>query len=159
MGFGIILQPPYSPELNLVEKLWQYIKDHTIKNRTYDNLKDLEDKICEFVKNNLNPEIIRSVCNVKYVQLYLIIGIRSDKCSDSEIEQLLEVFTRAIGYFTSDLPEKYWENLNDFFDSDKSEISNFSLKIQKKPKGSVFQYIGEFKTDNKNLKIYAKSSN
>ena len=67
MGFGIILQPPYSPELNPVEKLWQYIKDHTIKNRTYDNLKDLEDKICEFVKNNLNPEIIRSVCNVKYV--------------------------------------------------------------------------------------------
>lgn len=63
----IILQPPYSPELNPVEKLWQYIKDHTIKNRTYHNLKDLEDKICEFVKNNLNPEIIRSVCNVKYV--------------------------------------------------------------------------------------------
>ncbi|MFZ8864249.1 MAG: transposase [Rickettsiales bacterium] len=67
MGFGIILQPPYSPELNLVEKLWQYIKDHTIKNRTYNNLKDLKDEICEFVKNNLNPEIIRSVCNVKYV--------------------------------------------------------------------------------------------
>ena len=67
MGFGIILQPPYSLELNPVEKLWQYIKNHTIKNRTYDNLKDLEDKICEFVKSNLNPEIIRSVCNVKYI--------------------------------------------------------------------------------------------
>jgi len=89
----------------------------------------------------------------------IVEDIRSDKCSDSEIENLLEVFTRAIGYFTSDLSEKYWENLNDFFDSDKSEISNFSLKIQKKPKGSVFQYIGEFKADNKNLKIYAKSSN
>jgi transposase len=23
----IIIQPPYSPELNPVEKLWQYIKD------------------------------------------------------------------------------------------------------------------------------------
>ena len=89
----------------------------------------------------------------------IVEDIRSDKCLDSEIEQLLEVFTRAIGYFTSDLPEKYWENLNDFFDSDKSEISNFSLKIQKKPKGSVFQYIGEFKSNAKNLKIYAKSSN
>ncbi len=89
----------------------------------------------------------------------IVEDIRSDKCSDSEIEQLLEVFTRAIGYFTSDLSEKYWENLNDFFDSNKSEISNFSLKIQKKPKGSVFQYVGEFKSDAKNLKIYAKSSN
>ena len=89
----------------------------------------------------------------------IVEDIRSDKCSDSEIEKLLEVFTRAIGYFSSDLSEKYWENLNDFFDSDKSEISNFSLKIQKKPKGSVFQYIGEFKSNAKNLKIYAKSSN
>ena len=89
----------------------------------------------------------------------IVEDIRSDKCSDSEIEKLLEVFTRAIGYFTNDLSEKYWENLNDFFDSNKSEISNFSLKIQKKPKGSVFQYIGEFRSNAKNLKIYAKSSN
>jgi len=88
----------------------------------------------------------------------IVEDIRSDKCSDSEIEQLLEVFTKAIGYFTNDLSEKYWENLNDFFDSNKSEISNFSLKIQKKPKGSVFQYIGEFRSNAKNLKIYAKSS-
>jgi len=29
----------------------------------------LEDRICEFIKNNLNPEIIKSVCNVKYVVL------------------------------------------------------------------------------------------
>ena len=63
----IILQPPYSPELNPVEKLWQYIKDHTIKNRVYDTLKDLEEKICEFIKNDLNPEIIKSVCNVRYI--------------------------------------------------------------------------------------------
>jgi transposase len=63
----IILQPPYSPELNPVEKLWQYIKDKTIKNRIYETIEELEDIICEFVKNNLNPEIIRSVCNVKYV--------------------------------------------------------------------------------------------
>lgn len=89
----------------------------------------------------------------------IVEDVRSDKCLDSEIEQLLEVFTSAIGYFNSDLSEKYWESLNDFFDSNKSEISNFSLKIQKKPKGSVFQYIGEFKSNAKNLKIYAKSSN
>ena len=89
----------------------------------------------------------------------IVEDIRSDKCSDSEIEQLLEVFTRAIGYFSSDLSEKYCESLNDFFDSNKSEISNFSLKVQKKSQGSVSQYISEFKADNKNLKIYAKFSN
>ena len=63
----IIIQPPYSPELNPVEKLWQYIKDKTIKNRVYETIEELEDKICEFVKNNLNREIIKSVCCVKYI--------------------------------------------------------------------------------------------
>lgn len=27
----LIYLPPYSPELNPVEKLWEYIKNHTIK--------------------------------------------------------------------------------------------------------------------------------
>jgi hypothetical protein len=84
--------------------------------------------------------------------------VRNDKCSDREIEQLLEIFIKAISYFANDLSEKYWKNLNDFFDSDNSEISSFSLKIHKNPKGSVFQYVGEFKADTKNLKIFAKSS-
>ncbi len=62
----IIIQPPYSPELNPTEKLWQYIKDHIIKNRIYKTLHKLENAVCEFVKR-LTPEIIRSVCGVGYV--------------------------------------------------------------------------------------------
>jgi transposase len=62
----IIILPPYSPELNPTEKLWQYIKDHTIKNRVYKTLKELEDVVCEFVKT-LTAEIIRSVCGISYV--------------------------------------------------------------------------------------------
>lgn len=64
----IIIQPSYSPELNPIEKLWQYIKNHTIKNRVYKTLSELEDRVCEFV-STLTPEIIRSVCNVSYVAL------------------------------------------------------------------------------------------
>jgi transposase len=68
MGLGIIILPPYSPELNPTEKLWQYIKDHTIKNRIYKTLLELENAVCKFV-NTLTPEIIKSVCNVSYVLL------------------------------------------------------------------------------------------
>lgn len=64
----IIIQPAYSPELNPIEKLWQYIKDHTIKNKVYKTLPELEIKVCKFVRT-LNSEIIRSVCNVSYVVL------------------------------------------------------------------------------------------
>jgi transposase len=66
IGIRIIIQPPYSPELNPIEKLWQFVKDHTIKNRIYKTLQELEDAVCEFVRT-LNPEIIRSVCGVSYV--------------------------------------------------------------------------------------------
>lgn len=65
----ITLQPTYSPELNPVEKLWQYIKDKTIKNQIYKNIKDLENTICDFIKNNLNSKIIQSVCSVSYMEL------------------------------------------------------------------------------------------
>ena len=62
----IIILPPYSPELNPAEKLWQYIKDHTIKNKIYKTLRALENVICGFV-NMITPEIIRSVCRVGYL--------------------------------------------------------------------------------------------
>ena len=61
-----IILSPYSPELNPTEKLWQYIKDHTIKNRIYKTLRELENSVCKFVRT-LTPEIIRSVCGVSYV--------------------------------------------------------------------------------------------
>jgi len=62
----IIILPPYSPELNPIEKLWQYIKDRTIKNRIYKTLTRLERVVCKFVAG-LNPEVIKSVCGVSYV--------------------------------------------------------------------------------------------
>ena len=53
----IIIQPPYSPELKSIEKLCQYIKDHTIRNRIYKILKELENAVCRFIKT-LTYEII-----------------------------------------------------------------------------------------------------
>jgi hypothetical protein len=61
----IIHLPPYSPELNPVERLWQYIKSHTIKNRIYDNLGELEQAICDFIKN-LNSSTVKSICSISY---------------------------------------------------------------------------------------------
>ncbi len=60
----IIIIPPYCPELNPVERLWKYIKDNTIKNKVFETLSELEDMVCEFVKN-LTVDILISVCGVK----------------------------------------------------------------------------------------------
>jgi len=63
---SIIIQPPYSPELNPVEKLWQYIKNNTIKNQLFHNLNELEKRLTTFL-NTINSSIITKLCNVNYV--------------------------------------------------------------------------------------------
>ena len=62
---NIIYLPPYSPELNPVERLWLYIKQNTIKNRIYDNVITLQDAVCSFI-NTLQPNIIKQICTLNY---------------------------------------------------------------------------------------------
>ncbi len=64
----IIIQPPYSPELNPVEKFWQYIKDKTIKNKIFPDLQRLETSIITFF-DSLSFQIVQNVCNVNYTEL------------------------------------------------------------------------------------------
>jgi transposase len=62
----IIYLPPYSPELNPVERLWSFVKQHTIKNKFYDSLASLESAVCEFLKQ-IKPETLQSVCACSYL--------------------------------------------------------------------------------------------
>lgn len=62
----IIHLPAYSPELNPTEKLWQYIKDHVLKNKLYTCITKLEEAVCDFIKN-LNTDEIISNCTCSYL--------------------------------------------------------------------------------------------
>lgn len=62
----IIYLPPYSPELNPVERLWQYIKKSTIRNRVYESIEQLEDTICSFVASLARTDL-KSVCSCSYL--------------------------------------------------------------------------------------------
>ena len=66
----IIYLPPYSPELNPVERLWQHIKDNVLKNYIYDNLDILEKSLFSFLNSITNADI-QSICNVNYMSHYL----------------------------------------------------------------------------------------
>ena len=66
----IILLPPYCKELNLVERLWKYIKNNVIRgivirNKIFETLLELELAVCNFV-SNLSVDIIKSVCGYNY---------------------------------------------------------------------------------------------
>ena len=54
--------PPYSPELNPSEKVWQYIKQY-YKNTVFEDLQKVKDWLYNFVKDKLNTDNIKSIAN------------------------------------------------------------------------------------------------
>lgn len=62
----LVYLPPYSPELNPIERLWQYIKDKLIKNKVYATLDALEKALEELFKT-LTPHLLRSLCSISYL--------------------------------------------------------------------------------------------
>lgn len=58
--------PPYSPELNPVERLWKLIKRNTLHNRLYDSLKQLENVVVDFF-DKLTPEVLMQLCSCSYI--------------------------------------------------------------------------------------------
>lgn len=63
----LIFLPPYSPELNPAEKMWQRIK-RNFTNKTHKNLMQVQTFICEESKK-LTKEITKSTCSYKYIFL------------------------------------------------------------------------------------------
>jgi len=58
--------PPYSPELNPVERLWAYLRSHYLSNRAY---KDYDDLLTASGKawSQLTPEQLRSICCTEWI--------------------------------------------------------------------------------------------
>lgn len=62
----ILLLPPYSPELNPIERLWAYLRSHYLANRTYDDYQHLLDAGAD-AWQQLTPELLRTVCACDYL--------------------------------------------------------------------------------------------
>ena len=62
----IVYLPPYSPELNPVERLWLYIKSKVLDNKLYEEISDLEDTLSEFIQN-LQDNDVQRLCSANYL--------------------------------------------------------------------------------------------
>jgi transposase len=51
--------PPYSPELNPVERLWKRLKQETLHNRLYNTLTELEESVSNVLKIMTNADFFR----------------------------------------------------------------------------------------------------
>lgn len=65
----IIELPAYSPELNPVENLWQYLRSHYWANRSYGDYDDLRQAACDaWQRVCLTSEMIKSICQADYIE-------------------------------------------------------------------------------------------
>ncbi|MBZ8178668.1 transposase [Oscillatoria salina] len=62
---SISFQSPYSPELNPIERVWQYLKQH-LSWENYDSLSSLKEKV-SCVIQGFSPEIVISLTGWDYI--------------------------------------------------------------------------------------------
>ena len=67
---SILKIPPYSPELNPCEQVWQYIKDRWLKNRTYKDYDDILTVATEAWQSFVaEDERVQSLCSRAWAKL------------------------------------------------------------------------------------------
>lgn len=66
----LIRIPPYSPELNPAEKIWQWMKDK-VAMKFFEDIESLQNKITLMIKQ-LSPELIKSITGYQlYTETFL----------------------------------------------------------------------------------------
>ena len=61
----LLFQPPYCPELNPIERVWQYIKQQ-LKNLFFMSIDDVKDKVAHIL-NFLSEDVLHSLTGWKYI--------------------------------------------------------------------------------------------
>ena len=63
--------PPYSPELNPAERVWQYLKDQ-VCHKIFKTLEDIQNQMHQTINKMLTPERIKSLTGYKlYIDAFL----------------------------------------------------------------------------------------
>jgi len=68
-NISLLHLPSYSPELNPVENVWQYLKQNYLSNRVFDTYEDIVDACCEaWNKLMAMPDRIASICTREWAK-------------------------------------------------------------------------------------------
>ena len=66
----LFYQPPYSPDVNIQEQFWHYVRVKFLNNHQFKTMHQLATSLHWFVKR-LKPEEIKSICNFIPIETYL----------------------------------------------------------------------------------------
>jgi transposase len=64
-NIALLFLPPYSPELNPAENMWQHIKSK-VSLAVHKTLADLQHTISETIQNDVDETIVKSICGRKF---------------------------------------------------------------------------------------------
>jgi len=65
-----IQQPPYSPETNSVEHIWDEIREKDLHNKYFKDIKNAVDAVCNGLNRlNANPEYLKSLTNFPHLNI------------------------------------------------------------------------------------------
>ena len=68
-NIGLLRLPPYSPELNPVENIWEFLRHNDFSNRVYETYEAIVDACCiAWNKLIAAPERIRSIAERDYAK-------------------------------------------------------------------------------------------
>lgn len=68
-NISLLPLPPYSPELNPVENLWQFLRQNHLANRVFDTYTAIVDACCEaWNALTANPDRIRSIATREWAK-------------------------------------------------------------------------------------------
>ena len=65
-NISLLYLPSYSPELNPIERLWEYLKSHSLSNRAYEGYDDLLGT-CTVVWNQITAGQFCSICHTEWI--------------------------------------------------------------------------------------------
>ena len=66
----LIPLPPYSPELNAMEQVWEWIKKRFLYNQCYSDYNDIVDKVCDaWNQISDNTDLMKSIIHREWIYL------------------------------------------------------------------------------------------
>lgn len=83
----------------------------------------------------------------------MIEDIQNDKCTDAEMEALLDAFEYTVKKMATTLARKSWYALEDYATSKQRGIDRFNLTLERRNVNNQEQWWGAFEYGSKKLKI------
>lgn len=67
LNIELLYLPPYSPNLNIIERLWKFFKKKVMRNKYYQEFTDFFEAICSFFKNfNEYEEELKTLLSLNF---------------------------------------------------------------------------------------------